>query len=368
MSYFLRKITLVDSDSSDSLSFDEAEIKSKDEEVIELSDEDIDSIVDELINLSIQINQEVIMTSLNIDSALKLIPEFNGSSLELDRFLHNCSLVFKSLAPTEEVNFVNLCISRLTGKAFQIIQRKDFKKWDDLKLELKSQFRDTRTVDQLQVELINATQRKNETVLAFSNRIEELMNDLINLSIEREGTAASNIITNLYSRTGLKAFEEGLQGPIKIIIKACRFEKLKDAVNKACDEEKLSLERKNTNYTDFSTFSSNNSIKCQICQKLGHSALKCFQRIQQPSNFRNNNFTNSNPTHSNMKKLSHINIICAYCKIKGHHISNCFKKQNVDRRQSKLNTDNTSDTPNEPSKNEDVTRQEDLPVRAQIFK
>lgn len=65
---------------------------------------------------------------------------------------------------------------------------------------------------------------------------------------------------NLNSSTALRSFENGLRiSQIQLVIKASRFTTLKEAIDKAIEEE--------TNF-DFRQATSNNSqnvLKCQLC-------------------------------------------------------------------------------------------------------
>ena len=86
--------------------------------------------------------------------------------------------------------------------------------------------------------------------------------------------------------------------PIGLFVKACRFEKLRDAISRAIEEEaklkskgvrKTESFNSNTTYTPYKQFSNNvnknNTITCQLCGKMGHMANSCYSHRAGPSTY-----------------------------------------------------------------------------------
>lgn len=315
--------------------------------------------------------------AFSVDLGIKFIPEYDGSPQELDRFFLNADLLYKTLTDNKEKKlFVEFAKCRLRGKAFNFIKYKNIENWDEFKKELRGQFSEAKSVEQLQVELVQIRQFRNEDVKIYGNRVEQTLSQLNDACILREGTDSSELIQKMNSNTALKAFQDGLKDPIKIIIKACRFTSLRESITKAIEEE-LSLNN-NKMINPFHNYNEQNKIiKCQICQRFGHIATNCVSfrnqnrsQFHNTSNYNNNsnifrpsfnstsNFNqNQKPNQSNYRNFSQnlnkseqkpnlssttyfnrsVNqmfINCGYCRKNGHHIRDCNKRKYVENKRS----------------------------------
>lgn len=184
-----------------------------------------------------------------------------------------------------------------------------------MKKILQDQFLERRTLAQVQTDLVRCKQGPTEKVRSFGNRVERLLMDLNDACIASEGEAASTIIESLNSKTALKAFVDGLNMPIKLLIKASGYKKLADAIEAAIEEETSS---------GFSG-TPKKTLQCNYCHKTGHLVVNCF--LKQGSRSRDS-YLPSVP-HSNIKREPtervHV-IVCNYCKKPGHHINECRKR------------------------------------------
>lgn len=297
------------------------------------------------VNKQLNKSSRTTMSVLNLDVALKIIPDFDGSTDRLHKFLLCCDMVYNGLLHTEYEKFLNLIKTKLSYKAYDIVKYTDYGTWKELKDELKNKFQCSKSIEQLQIELINIRQQRTENVTAYASRVEKLLSELNEVCIASEGTTASKTIVNLNSKTALKAFQEGLLDPIKLIIKACRFTTLQDSINKACEEE-LILSTRNT----FHSYDQTNKVKCQICKRVGHSAEKCYNRYPEQKTQVTSGII---PNHTSFKRYNETGrhkpeigivqktLICAYCKAPGHHISICRKRQFVNtNKQNEISNQN----------------------------
>lgn len=163
--------------------------------------------------------------------------------------------------------------------------------------------------------------------------IEKITIDLNDACIASEGQEARNIVQNLNQKSALKAFVEGLQNPIKLIIKASRFNNLIDAVEAACEEE-----RNNKTYKGHSqqSNSKNNhfkkNIKCFKCGKPNHTADQCFTNSRRFPVYPNH--SDSSRYVKTEANINTIQIICRYCKKNGHTIEECRKRKFNNSRQN----------------------------------
>ena len=267
-------------------------------------------------------------TKLNVDLVIKLLPEFNGKRSELDRFLSICDMIDRDLCPeSDEPLLLTIIKSKISGIAYSTIKYKDIPNLKSLTSILINNFSEVRTVAQVQSELINAKQKYSENVREFSARIEKLKTELDDACIQSQGAESAKIIQELNAKSALRAFVEGLNNNIKLIIKACRFPSLIEAVEAAVEEERNFKSK---------TFTPNKfpreSIKCSFCHKIGHKFENCFSRINKSQN----NFRNRQPVNytqePNQTTFNKNKIFCSYCKEPGHHISNCYKRRLKEQR------------------------------------
>lgn len=143
-----------------------------------------------------------------------------------------------------------------------------------------------------------------------------------------------NVIRNLNHSSALRAFVEGLNEPVRLIIKASRFNQLQDAIQAAVEEEKSHQVKKQnlSNNKDFP--------KCKICGKNNHHTNQCYFREQTSSSLNNGRSNNQQQPHSsNNSNNQSGTVVCRYCKKIGHSIDVCRKRiYNNSRQISNSNT------------------------------
>lgn len=267
----------------------------------------------------------------SVDLALKMIPEFNGNRENLHKFIACCDIVHPTATTrAESQQFLNVIKTKLSGSAYNLIKYKEFASWDELKIILQDQYLEKRTIAQIQTELLNSRQRHNESVRCFSNRIEKLVLDLNDACIASEGIAAANVIQNLNKKSALKAFVEGLENPIKLIVKASRFHEFQDAVEAACEEERSINSNKKSSYQNSKP--AKPPVKCFKCGKMNHTASQCYTQ----------NFP-SYPNHTRIKTENVYNVqeVCRYCKNVGHSIELCRKRAFNNSKQARFQPPNS---------------------------
>ena len=254
---------------------------------------------------------------LQVDHALKMIPEFSGDRENLHKFLVCCDIVnVQATSKTDKETFLNIVKTKLCGSAYNLIKYKTFTTWPELKLLLQGQYLEKRTIAQIQTELLNSRQLPGESVRSYSNRLERLTLDLTDACISSQGIAATAVIEDLNAKAVLAAFVEGLQSPYKLIIKASRFSKFEDAVEAACEEERVvnASKPQKSNHNNHP-----NRPKCFNCGKQNHIAKDCYS----------NPLPRYHPK-TEIKRESNVNSVskvCRYCKNVGHTIDQCRKRQ-----------------------------------------
>lgn len=216
--------------------------------------------------------------------AVKLIPEFGGDhQTPLHKFINCCDGFYGMLSKESKPTFLTFIPHKLNGQAYSVYRFGTFKNWDELKIALNHNFKTLRAMECIQLDLMKATQARDESVQMFANKIETLLAELNEACLEMQGKLTDEV-QQLNSKTALRSFQCGLREPIGIIIKAGDFKSLKNAIAKALVEE--------TQLTSKIAIQPNiNQLKpqvtkCQICQKNGHMASVCFSRYSGPGGSR----------------------------------------------------------------------------------
>ena len=295
---------------------------------------------DEAINLDNFFNVEIEDNEMpfQLDSALKMIPEFHGNRNDLHKFLACCDIVAASCTTqNHQESLINVIKTKLCGAAYNLIKYKNFATWADLKPILQQQYLEKRTIAQLQTELVNSRQRSNEDVITFANRLERLTLDLTDACITSEGEDAADVIQSLNNKCCLKAFVDGLNNPIRLVIKASRFPTFEEAVAAACEEERSTKTSKFHN-----NFRTTNQINCFKCGKRNHKAEDCYSSLPRYPK-------TEIKTETNINK---VNVTCRYCKKPGHTIEQCRKRQ---YNNSRAQNSNSYTNPNRSSSSNNST-------------
>lgn len=323
----------IDSDSSSS--------NSNGKEYISISDSEPEiAINDNLLNdTSILENQNLDINmaekkDLNITEALKFISTFDGNSEKLHQFLECADMIYDDLKATEYPKFLRLMKKLLTGIAYnETVKYITYEDWESLKTDLKTRFSEIRSKLEVSQELNTIFQKPNEDVRTFGSRVQSLLCQFNDICRSEAGPGSENIIRILNSQTALVSFQEGLHKDIKIIVKSANCKTLKESISKAVEEEVLL--KKNS-------VQDNLIKKCQYCHKIGHTADKCFGLKNLKKHNSESKGLNSNiegkPSSSSLNQSSSHNILCSYCKKKGHHIENCYSRKNSEARKSQNNS------------------------------
>lgn len=268
--------------------------------------------------------QNIGMEELSFSILTKFVKPFDGDKTKLSPFIKNCENAL-SLASVSQQNILfKYIISQLEGKAEAACSLKLFDNWQELKIFLKSTFGETKHRDHLLLDLQNCKIKSGESVTQYSLRLEtyltRLQTDIAHSThdpTEIKGRIAST------EDLALHTFLLGLPGNISNILRCRNPSNLHEAINLACQEEKLQ------NYIQ--SFRHESKSRCKICGKIGHSERTCFHNkpqrpihVLRPSQFVSNN--NQQQPSSSYNTTTNA-VICRYCKNVGHDISQCRKRQ-----------------------------------------
>lgn len=277
------------------------------------------------------------MQHVSIELAEKMLIRFDGNKQRLNEFIDNCDKAMSLISKANEPVLFAIIETRITDNARALIRNRSFKSWSELKGHLIDIFSERRTMGQWQLELNSLRQNYNETVLSYSNKVENCYIKLLNSLDESLEDEARKACSQLLKNQALSVFICGLHKDISLIVKAQKPKDLETAIAIALSEEQ---ETKSKNEIQkFQNLSSNkfqNLNKfCSICNKNNHNTNNCrfksnSNTFQKPPNIRYMNNSNQN-NNQNQKFQSHnlnnFTKICNYCKKKGHIISECRKRE-----------------------------------------
>lgn len=273
---------------------------------------------------------------LNISQALKLIPSFDGTPSNLHQFLECCDIIYDDIKETDYNKFLRLMKKILIGKAYnETVKHNTYDSWEELKDDLKLRFTYVRSKLQISTELNTIRQKSDESVRDFGSRVQALVCELNDICITDAGAGSEKIVEAINAQTSLIAFQEGLNSNIRLVVKAANCKLLKDSIAKALEEELLS--KRHDSVDDV-----NKKVKCQFCEKIGHTANNCYKiKIKNKSNV---NSSIANLEESVPKKF------CAYCKKPGHHIDYCRARQAAETKKQQAASSSNLANPSSSSK------------------
>lgn len=309
-------------------------------------------------------DKAVKMSSFNISHALKLIPEYDGDSKTLHRFIQVCKIQYARATSAEhKAEFLDLIRSKLAGRAYDVILRHNtYSTWEEIERALQNEFSKDRSPQIIQTEMFNLQQGFRENVLEYASRIERLLEELDISTTKNESAVGSNAIRKLNQQMAINNFKRGLRHPLKLILKATRHETLREAIDYAAEEEKLlETERKLNPTTSFRTSTPNTPRKqCQFCKNFGHEANECRKL-----SYRLNNSSTVMPKFppkreqiNNINRSSNIpeQKICRYCKNLGHDIQHCRKREYNNKQYEQNNASSSQGNGQTPSSSGTGTR------------
>ena len=231
------------------------------------------------------------MRNLPIKDAIELIPKYNGVNIPLSAFLDGCREARSMIPPINEPDLAKLIKMRLFGEALKSAQSKVFSNIDEIAKFFNSIFGSAKTCHQLHGELANMRQKRNESVITFSNKIKAIAQELLEAAI-REKRVHSGYNMQL-EKDKVKFFIRGLHWVIKA--RMGQAESLDAATEQAIEIERDfacydsaelnetiksmgelqidKVERSRINRVEAAEL-----VSCRFCRKPGHVERDCWAR------------------------------------------------------------------------------------------
>ncbi|XP_052752777.1 uncharacterized protein LOC128201100 [Galleria mellonella] len=249
------------------------------------------------------------MAELELSILFKFIKSYNGDRETLNSFLVNCDNAFDLATESQKPILFKFILSQLNGKAEVACSIKDFTSWEQLKEFLKTQFSERKHYSHLLTELQESKQGPQDNVSQYALRVETYLSQLLT-----EISLSNTKVKELPGRTAamedlaLHHFLMGLHPRISNIVR-CRSPKtLNEAINFAVSEERI----QQTLYR-----------RPQPESKPNNSNANKFK----PTHYKSSNTSPSSYKPFNPASQASSSLFCRYCKIPGHDISMCKKRE-----------------------------------------
>lgn len=295
------------------------------------------------------------------DAAETILP-FDGKNMPVSQFANSCMHARNMISPSAEYGLVQMIKNKLVGPALRVALSGEYNDIESLLIVLKTRFAPVYSSSQLHGELSKVSQHPDEAVVDYGSRVSMILQQLKscyqtespNQAIQFLNSAESNAVRN---------FLTGLRSDIYTRINPRDPVTLNHAIEtaiKAEAEYNEHTQRMRITEGLMQTIRCNNCLGyghdtyscstinplaqishvqwqpkvCSYCKNSGHTRAEC--KALQPQILRRNPLVNSPPAR-NMITNSRFNqpfvpsrnaaIICRYCKIPGHSLEQCRKRQ-----------------------------------------
>lgn len=264
---------------------------------------------------------------MDFDTAVKLIPLYGDArNDDLQAYIDAVAFVIENCESTDKKKYLSIAKIRLRGEVGAAVRRNELNTWSELKQFLRDRGDKQQSDSYLEDQLICIRQNPRETVREFSDRIEKLGHKLI-IALAKSGIDHKAAETSTERRMH-KSFTKGIHEPIKSILMNRKTISFNDAVKDALSLE-LDLEEDrvgNRRMSSYAPRTVNSDKKCFNCNKFGHKAVECRNRLAK-----------------NVKAIANTSNACYNCGKPGHFARECRLPKNI-RFSSKPQHSNQSNT------------------------
>jgi hypothetical protein len=260
------------------------------------------------------------MTDVSLELLCRFVTKFNGNKDDLPSFIRNCDNAYNLASETQRPILFSFFQTQVSGKADLVASTRDLGDWPSYKTFLVENFSTQKSFAQLLCELQACKQYPGESVVEFTQRVENCYTNLIrSVKLDTQEQQKLSGKLEMVANIALVTFITGCKTEYQTILRARNPSSFESASEFALEEEKiLNFQRK---------LKSANIKKCDVCGKTNHTALNCYK-----NSFGNHNFPKN--TQKPIKReifnvKPDLGKICNYCKKPGHLISECFKRERI---------------------------------------
>lgn len=176
----------------------------------------------------------------------KIVPQFRGDQPSLKIFIRRCETYLKTLRPTEEETMVSSLIYKLSGKAFRTFEEQEFTEWEDFRKALIDSVDGGKSLTMMLNELTSVKQIRGQSVQDFANIVQDKLSDILEkIKSEHQSSDARHSFKSEYTKVAIRAFKEGLLGPIKARVIASTPRSLEEIIKVAIEEAQFTPKDEN---------------------------------------------------------------------------------------------------------------------------
>lgn len=193
-------------------------------DIVTNSDIDLESLFSSLNITENNMTQPQVMATAQLPvlkpEFIKMIPEFNGESELLPRFIEICEKLVNRFYNQNDLNdFQNEYLmssirSRIKGDAALNISNCQITNWNELKLSLAYAYADKRDAHTLCIELSNLKQNSNESPFDYYNKIQKMLNLIQAFFKTHYPPGEEFVLSSFFSTHALRVLLRGLREPI----------------------------------------------------------------------------------------------------------------------------------------------------------
>jgi len=268
---------------------------------------------------------------------LKFIKPFDGTREKLNSFITNCDNALELANDSQQLILFKYILAQLEGKAEIACSIKEFESWDQLSKFLQTQFGERKHYAHLLTDLQECRQTYNEQVNQFALRVETCLSKLlteVTLSNKKKSELSGRIAA--MEDLALHTFLLGLKPEISNLVRGKYPPNLNEAINLAISEEKILNLFAKRSYQ--STPSQRQSSKPHNPYKSPTAPVS--SQALSPRQF---NFNTQSA-------------FCRYCRIQGHTIENCRKREYNNNRLKTSQTSQFKPYPNQGYQKQNFSR------------
>lgn len=251
--------------------------------------------------------------AFNLENFRDLIPAFAGEKEKLTHFIICVNNFNRSLPEVNRPTLLDSLIYKLSGDACDLYAEGGFNTWEQLSQRLKDRFQPQASFKDAQERLITLRQKPSERVKDFAARIKQARSELEAASQRKyvSADARAEVLDDV-NDMALRAFRNGLNDPLRMIIRCMRNATLAETIAAAIDEEQDVLVARTPRF-------------CEFCKREGHLEREC--RTKTYAN-RNNEVKREtfSPRRPTFKEPT-----CYTCHQTGHISPVCPNRSNVNQ-------------------------------------
>lgn len=244
---------------------------------------------------------------------IDLIPQFDGITCSLTRFIKDCRIAYRSVKPSEKCLLLRHIRNRIVGHADALIRgNPDPDTLDELINHLKEAFSDQFVFPCVLNELRGVRQGERETIGVFGGRVREILTRGIEAAREQYDPNKFTAFKELLDTEAVAGFARGLLDRVTSqLIIGQRLSSLNTAIKNALDI-KLTSDISVPNFlvqnakVFVTTAPSEDPRKCFECGQKGHLRLNC-------------------PRNSSRKPPPIREQRCGRCRKTGHSENHCYR-------------------------------------------